>query len=59
VGLAEAVFVAPPALTFLYLIWRELRKGGEVMSSWKAEAEAEAAEGFPPPDPPTTDSQPD
>jgi hypothetical protein len=48
----------PPAGAFIYLIWREVRWGREVMSSWKAEAEAEAAEGFPPPGPPTTDKPP-
>ena len=53
-----AVFVGPPALLFLYLIWREWRRGLREMSRWKAGAEAEAAEGFPPPDPPTTDSLP-
>jgi hypothetical protein len=52
-----AVFVAPPALVFLYLIWREVRRVGRERRACQTEAETSAAEGFPPPDPPTTDSQ--
>jgi hypothetical protein len=51
-----AVFVAPPALVFLYLIWREVRRLGRERRACQTEAEATAAEGFPPPGPPTTDS---
>jgi hypothetical protein len=54
----ELVFIAPPALTFLYLIWREVGRVRGEMSRWREEEEASAAEGFPPPGPPTTDQPP-
>jgi len=50
------VFWLPPSSFFTFLIWREVRRGREAMRRFKADAEASAAEGYPPPDPPTTDS---
>jgi hypothetical protein len=51
------VFIVPPSSIFLYLTLREWL----LWLRWKREVgledEASAAEGFPPPDPPTTDSQ--
>jgi hypothetical protein len=50
-------FVAPPATIFGFLILREVRRLREAGRLFRLEAEASAAEGYPPPDPPTTDSQ--
>jgi hypothetical protein len=36
------------------IIWREWRRLRREMEALRKEAEAEAAEGFPPPGPPTT-----
>jgi hypothetical protein len=51
-----AVFWAPPTVAFLYLIWREGAKVRRERKASQTEAEAMAAEGYPPPGPPTTDS---
>lgn len=58
VGLVLLLFLWPPMTVFLYLIGREVREARAALRRFKAEAEANAAEGFPPPDPPTTDIQP-
>jgi hypothetical protein len=50
------VFWGPPATIFTYLILREVRKLRRAARAFKLDQEASAAEGFPPPDPPTTDS---
>jgi hypothetical protein len=55
-ALVIAVFVVPPASIFLYLCLREWLLWKRWKRGLKAEEEASAAEGFPPPDPPTTDS---
>jgi hypothetical protein len=55
--LALLAFLAPPAGIYLYLIGREVGRAREEMRRMKADREAEAAEGFPPPGPPTTDSE--
>jgi hypothetical protein len=56
-ALVIAVFVVPPASIFLYLVLREWLLWKRWRRASQATAEAERAEGFPPPDPPTTDSQ--
>jgi hypothetical protein len=57
--LSLAAFTLPTTCIFLYLIGREVWRGWEEMRRWKAEEEAHAPEGFPPPDPPTTTSEPE
>jgi hypothetical protein len=49
-----AVFVVPPASIFLYLCLREWLLWKRWKRGMQAEKEASAAEGFPPPGPPTT-----
>jgi hypothetical protein len=46
--LALVVFWLPPSSVFTYLIWREVGKARGEMSRWKADAEADAAEGMSP-----------
>ncbi len=55
---ALGCFWVTPAAVFLTYVGREWRRSRGEMSSWKADAEADAADGFPPPGPPTPDSQP-
>lgn len=50
------VFWLPPSSLFTYLIWREVRKVRGEAAALKQEMRSTTAEGFPPPDPPTTDS---
>jgi hypothetical protein len=57
VVLVILAFLAPPAGIYLYLIGREVGKARAEMRRFKEDQEADAAEGFPPPDPPTTDSE--
>jgi hypothetical protein len=52
--LALLVFLWPPTCIFLTFIGREWRRLGSERRKLQAEAEAERAEGYPPPDPPTT-----
>jgi hypothetical protein len=52
-----AVFVAPPAFVFLCCIGREWRKVRGELQAQAREDRTSRAEGFPPPGPPTTDSQ--
>lgn len=59
VGLVDAVFLVPPATIWIWMIAREFRRTRAALESLKQEMEASAAEGFPPPGPPTTDSLPD
>lgn len=56
VVLACLLFVWPPSTVLLYFLWREVRGWVERRRQDQSEAEAIAAEGFPPPGPPTTDS---
>jgi len=58
-ALVLACFWLPTAVVFLYCTWREGRRLGRERRALQTLAEAEAAEGYPPPDPPTTDSLPD
>jgi hypothetical protein len=55
-ALVIGVFVVPPTSIFLYLCLREWLLWKRWKRRSQAEEEATAAEGFPPPDPPTTDS---
>jgi hypothetical protein len=50
------VFWLPAAALWSSLVLREVGRLRREMRRLKAEMEADAAEGFPPPDPPTTDS---
>jgi hypothetical protein len=59
IALVLGVFVGPPATIFGYLILREVRRLRLAASDLKTELRTTSAEGFPPPDPPTTDSQSD
>lgn len=56
VVLVLAAFWMPSAGVFIYLILREVRSLRALRRRDQADAEAMAAEGFPPPGPPTTDS---
>jgi hypothetical protein len=56
---AILLFVWPPASVLLILGWREWRRLRRERERLLLEAEATAAEGFPPPGPPTTDQPPD
>jgi hypothetical protein len=54
--LSLAAFTLPTTVIFLYCLgreWRRLRREREALLQ---EEEASAAEGYPPPGPPTTDS---
>jgi len=57
--LALLCFLGLPSGAFLYLIIREIGRLRRERRACQTEAETSAAEGFPPPDPPTTDSLPD
>jgi len=50
------IFLSVLAPAVITIIWREVRDWREARRRDQAEAEAIAAEGFPPPGPPTTDS---
>jgi len=56
--IALALFLGPPAATFIIAsiltLRGEIREMREVRRRDQAEAEAMAAEGYPPPGPPTT-----
>jgi hypothetical protein len=56
--LALLCFLGLPSGAFLYFIIREVVRLRRRRNLDRLEAEAMAAEGFPPPDPPTTDSPP-
>lgn len=56
VALVEFAFLSMLSPAISYIILREWRLWKEERRRAQAEAEAIAAEGFPPPDPPTTDS---
>lgn len=49
------LFLWPPMTVWLWAVWRRVREARAEMRRFKADAEADAAEGFPPPGPPTTD----
>jgi len=53
--LAIALFLGPIASAFLIEVWRVLLSPKGRRRRDQAEAEAMAAEGFPPPGPPTAD----
>jgi hypothetical protein len=57
IGAVIVCFLVPPAAVWITLAWREVRRLGRERRALQTEAETEAAEGFPPPGPPTTDSQ--
>jgi hypothetical protein len=50
------LFLWPPTTILLWMIVREIRETRRALRAFKLDAEASAAEGFPPPGPPTTDS---
>jgi hypothetical protein len=56
--LALLLFIWPPMTVWLTYALREVRELRALRRRDQTEAEAMAAEGYPPPDPPTTDSQP-
>jgi hypothetical protein len=56
VALVLLLFWVPPAGVFITLALREIGRLRRERRKDQAEAEAMAAEGFPPPGPPTTDS---
>jgi hypothetical protein len=56
--LSLGLFWAPFQAFFGVAVLREFRRLREERRQAQAEAEAMAAEGFPPPDPPTTDIEP-
>ena len=56
VVLAIALFLGPPASAFLIAILREVWLMRRELRALKLDQEASAAEGYPPPGPPTTDS---
>jgi hypothetical protein len=53
--LALLLFAWPPMTIWIILGWRELKRLREERNRIRLDAEAMAAEGFPPPGPPTTD----
>lgn len=55
-ALVNLVFVAPPAAIYLYLIGREIGRLRREAAALKQELGGYAADGYPPPGPPTTDS---
>jgi len=57
-ALAALCFLGLPSGAFLYIILREMGRLRRERREAQEEAEAMAAEGYPPPGPPTTDSQP-
>jgi len=57
-ALAVLCFLGLPSGAFLYFILREMGRLRREREAVRLDAEAMAAEGYPPPDPPTTDSQP-
>ena len=59
VGLVLLLFLWPPMTIFLWMIAREIRETRAALRSLKTELGAYGAEGYPPPGPPTTDSQAD
>jgi hypothetical protein len=54
VSLVLLVWIVPPAVILTILIGREWRRLRREREALRKEAEATAAEGFPPPGPPTT-----
>lgn len=57
--LVLGAFWLPAAILWVYLSLREVRRLREWRRRALEEAEASAAEGYPPPDPPTTDQPPE
>jgi hypothetical protein len=49
-------FLLPPTGIYLYLVLREIVRSRRALEALKRDEEASAAEGYPPPGPPTTDS---
>lgn len=49
-------FLLPPTGVYLYLVIREMIRTRKALEALKRDSEASAAEGYPPPGPPTTDS---
>jgi hypothetical protein len=58
-AVALLCFLWLPSGAWIYLIGREWRRLREEREALRLDAEAMAAEGYPPPGPPTTDSLPD
>jgi hypothetical protein len=56
--LALLVFWLPGAAIWMILGWRAYREFQKLRDLHRIDAEATAAEGYPPPDPPTTDHPP-
>jgi hypothetical protein len=56
--MAIGVFLGFPGTAFTYLILREVWRLRRDLKAFKLDEECCAQEGYPPPDPPTTDSQP-
>jgi hypothetical protein len=57
--LALLLFIWPPTTVWLLMAWREVGRLRRERREAQTEAECMHAEGYPPPDPPTTDSLPD
>jgi hypothetical protein len=57
-AVALLCFLGLPSGAWIYLILREVKRLREEREGLRLDAEAMAAEGYPPPGPPTTDSQP-
>jgi hypothetical protein len=53
-----ALFLGFPATAYGYFILRELVRLRRDLRAFRLDQECSAQEGYPPPDPPTTDSQP-
>jgi hypothetical protein len=56
--LVYGAFLLPSGAVFTYIILREWRRLRRERNRDRLEAEASAAEGYPPPDPPATDQPP-